>query len=37
MIRELSREHGHYRAIIGVVGPRPRFFNLLGEPSLIWT
>ncbi len=26
-----------YLAIIGVVGPRPRFFNLLGEPSLIWT
>jgi hypothetical protein len=22
---------------IGVVGPRLRFFNLLGEPSLIWT
>jgi len=27
----------NYRAIIGVVGSRPLFFNLLGEPSLIWT
>jgi len=26
-----------YRAIIGVVGSCPRFFNLWREPSLIWT
>jgi hypothetical protein len=25
-----------YRAIIGVVGSCPRFFNLWKEPSLIW-
>ncbi len=26
-----------YRPIIGVGGPRPRFFDLWEEPSLIWT
>jgi hypothetical protein len=35
MIREvITVSMADYRAI---VGSRPRFFNLWGEPNLIWT